>query len=132
VWYVTRHGNSWTYVANFYNPDHTCDEVRYVLWNAVLSEEQISNFIRLNLERGDSFHEVLSDDGRVWRNTTNTLYASEKALISTDSGHAHGTVIEIGTEGYARYSNNAEAQKATESNRSPVVPNIEDLKPVQM
>ena len=36
----------------------------------VLSDQQISNFIRLNIERGDSFHEILGDDGRVFGKTS--------------------------------------------------------------
>jgi hypothetical protein len=103
--------------------------------NAVLGDQQISNFIRLYIERGDSFHEILGDDGRVWKNITGSRTAVVGAVISTGSDHASGNVVEICTAGYIEYSNNAEAQKAAEqapSTVAPVVANIGDLKPVQL
>ena len=54
----------------------------------VLSDQQISNFIRLNIERGDSFHEILGDDCRVWKNITGSRTAVVRAGISTGSDHA--------------------------------------------
>jgi hypothetical protein len=80
----------------------------------VLSDQQISNFIRLNIERGDSFHEVLGDDCRVWKNITGSRTAVVKAVISTGSDHAPGNVVEICTASCIEYSNNPEAQKAAE------------------
>jgi hypothetical protein len=53
------------------------------VWNAVLSDQQISNFISLNIERRDSFHEILGDDCRVWKNITGSRTAVVRALIST-------------------------------------------------
>jgi hypothetical protein len=102
--------------------------------NAALSDQQISNFIRLNIERGDSFHEILGDDCRVWKNITGSRTAVVRAVISTGCDHAPGNVVEICTAGYIEYSNNAEAQKAAKQapTVAPVVPNIEDLKPVQL
>ena len=102
------------------------------MWNAVLSDQQISNFISLNIERRDSFHKILGDDCRVWKNITGSRTAVVRAVISTGNDHAPGNVVEICTAGYVEYSNNAEAQKAAEqapSTVAPVVPNIEDLKP---
>jgi hypothetical protein len=105
------------------------------VWNAVLSDQQIRNFISLNIESGDSFHEVLGDDCRVWKNNTGSRTAVVRAVISTGSDQTPGNVVEICTAGYVEYSNNPEAQKAAEqapSTVAPVVPNIEDLKPVQL
>jgi hypothetical protein len=105
------------------------------VWNTVLSDQQIGNFIRLNIERGDSFHKILGDDCRVWKNITGSRTAVVRAVISTGNDHAPSNVVEICTAGYVEYSNNAEAQKAAEqapSTVAPVVPNIEDLKPVQL
>jgi hypothetical protein len=98
-----------------------------------LSDRQISNFIRLNIERGDSFHKILGDDRRVWKNITGSRTAVVRAVISTGSDYAPGNVVEICTGGFIEYSNNAEAQKQLSKRQhgSPVVPNIEDLKPVQ-
>jgi hypothetical protein len=103
--------------------------------NAVLSDQQISNFIRLNIERGDSFHKILGDDRRVWKNITGSRTAVVRAVISTGSDYAPGNLVEIRTASYIEYSNNPEAQKAAEQEPSaiaPFVPNIEDLKPVQL
>jgi hypothetical protein len=96
----------------------------------VLSDQQISN-----IERGDSFHEILGDDCLVWKNITGSRAAVVRAVISTDSPHLQGNSVDICTAGYVEYSNNPEAQKAAEqapSTVAPVVPNIEDLKPVQL
>ena len=41
----------------------------------MLSDQQISNFISLNIERGDSFHEILGDDG----NNAEAQKAAEQA-----------------------------------------------------
>jgi hypothetical protein len=103
--------------------------------NAVLSDQQISKFIRLNIERGDSFHEILGDDCRVWKNITGSRTAVVRAVIAASSDHAPGNLVEICTAGNVEYSNNVEAQKATEqapSTVAPVVPNIENPKPVQL
>jgi hypothetical protein len=80
----------------------------------VLSDQQISNFIRLNIERGDNFHEILGDEGRVGKNITGSRTAVVRAAISTHSPHLQGNSVEICTEASIEYSNNAEAQKAAE------------------
>jgi hypothetical protein len=98
------------------------------VWNAVLSDQQISNFIRLNIERGDSFHEILGDDCRVWKNITGSRAAVVRAVISTDSPHLQGNSVDICTAGYVEYSNNPEAQKAAEQAPSTVAPSCPTLK----
>jgi hypothetical protein len=61
----------------------------------VLSDQQISNFIRQNLKRGDNFHEVLGDDCRVWKSNTGGRTAVVKAVISTGSDHAQLTSLKF-------------------------------------
>jgi hypothetical protein len=101
----------------------------------VLSDQQISNFISLNIERGDSFHEVLGDDCRVWKNNAGSRTAVVKAVISTVSDHAPGNVVEICTAGSSNTAiihRRKRQRRNSPSTEAPAVPNIEDLKPVQL
>ena len=57
-----------------------------------------------------------------------------RAVISTDSAHLQGNVVDICTAGYVEYSiiQKRKKQLSKGSTVAPVVPNIEDLKPVQL
>ena len=60
----------------------------------MLSDQQISNFIRLNVERGDRFHEVLAMTV-VFGKTSPAAELLCQRVISTGNDHTPGNVVEI-------------------------------------